>query len=81
MNRFDELIKNDTGYSTKSFVLILAAVLVFVIVIGFMGLLYIDMLNTGKRIESDMLGMASIVSAIAGALGYLYYNKVKGERR
>ena len=81
MNRFDKLVTNNTQYSSKSFVLVLAAMLVCVIVIGFMGLLYIDMLNPNLKIESNMTEMAAIVTAIVAALGYLYYSKVKSEKQ
>lgn len=81
MERLDKLITNDTGYSTKSFVLILGAISVFLTNISFIVLLFVDLFNPGYRIESNMLEMGAVIGALDVLLGWLYISKVKSEKK
>jgi hypothetical protein len=80
MKRIDNLIKNDTGYSSKNFALLLGIITVFVVSIGFMALLFIDMLCPDKSIKTDMYAMAALIGAIDVLVGWLFYQKVKSEK-
>lgn len=80
MNRFDKLVTNDTGYSSKSFTLVVSAILVVLIVVNVLGILWYDLTVKGAKIESDMYALGGLVSAVSAVLGYLYYQKVRSER-
>lgn len=80
INFFKLLIKNNTGVSMKNFILFLGGILAFISIISFIVLLYLDFFYTDKTLSINLLTYASVITAIEGILGLLFYLKVKSEK-
>lgn len=80
MKRIDNLIRNNTGYSMKNFILFVGGLLTAVSVIAFIGLLYFDFFYPNNTISINMITYAGVITAIEGLLALLFYLKVKSEK-
>jgi len=76
---FKLLIKNNTGISSKSFVMILSAITGTIFIFSMLFLLFVDMFSD-RQINSDMFGIAAIITAIGTFIGTVFWAKVRSER-
>lgn len=74
------LIRNNTGYSMKNFILFIGALLTIFSIISFIVLLYLDFWFTDKYLSINLLYYASVITAVEGILGLLLYLKIKSEQ-
>ena len=79
INRFDSLITNNTGYSSKSFTLVLATILILLISLNILAMMWVDLLIPEAKIDTDLYALAGLIGALGGLLGYLYHQKVRSE--
>jgi competence protein ComGC len=78
MSFIRDLIKQNTGVSSKSFTLVSAIFIASISILSFIVMLFIDLL-TDKSIQSDMYGMSAVITALGGLVGAAFYAKVKSE--
>jgi len=76
---FGSLIKSNTGVSSKSFVLVISALLGSLFILEIMFILIVD-LFTDLTIDSDLMGLTAVIGAIGSFIGAVFYFKVKSEK-
>lgn len=76
----DKLITKNTGTSSNAFALVLASVAAFFSLISFIIILFID-LFTEYKIDSDLYGLAAVITAIGGLFGVAFYGKTQSDKQ
>lgn len=74
-----QLVKNNTGVSSKSFALVIGIIVGSLAIISFLVILFVDLFSD-YQINTDLFGLAGIISAIATLISLLYWGKVRSER-
>ena len=80
MPYWKQLFTNNTGKSSKTFALVYFAIVGGIAIICFPVMLFIDLFNPNLKIESDLYGIAAVITAIATLIGVVFLGKVKGEK-
>ena len=80
INYFDLLMQNNTGKSSKSFALVMAVVVGSLAIISFLVMLFVDLFST-YEINTDLVGLAGIITALGGLITAIFWGKVRSERR
>ncbi|MFK5855232.1 MAG: hypothetical protein QM503_03810 [Bacteroidota bacterium] len=73
-----KLTTKNTGVSSRTFALIVVIILGVLIILSFMVILFVD-LFTDLKIDTDMFGLAAIITAVGGLIGVVFWGKVKGD--
>ena len=74
-----DLVTNNTGVSSKTFTLVMSVMLVFFIIINFLALLWVDLLIPEYKIETDLIGLAGMITPLGALLGWMYREKRKSD--
>lgn len=79
MGYWTNLLNNNTGTSSKTFALVLSAI-AGSFTLGVVALILLVDLFTDKKIETDLLGIAGVITAIATLVGATFIGKVQSEK-
>ena len=79
MGYWKDLLRSNTGVSSKTFVMVLAAI-AGVFTLGVVVFILIVDLFTDKQIKTDLFGIAAVITAIATLIGASIYGKVSSEK-
>jgi len=72
------LITSNTGISSKNFALVIASIVGGITTLSFILMLFIDLFST-YTIDSDLLGLAAVITAVGGLCAAVFFGKVKAE--
>lgn len=76
---FGRLVRNNTGVSSKSFLVVVTTIVSMIILLTLCTVLVFDVVNDGE-VTMDMAGMAEVIAAVVGLLTSAGACKVIGER-
>ena len=76
---FGRLVRNNTGVSSKSFLVVVTTVVSMIILLTLCTVLVFDVAKDGE-VTMDMSGMAEVIGAVVGLLTAAGACKVFGER-
>ena len=71
---FRNLIKSNTGYNSKTFIMLLGVIITFILELSLIPLFYIAALN---GLIVNWLGIAAVITSIATLAGVVIWGKVK----
>lgn len=74
---FKKLVKNNNGYSSKTFVMLWG---ILIITIWSFFLMFIIYLSVVKKFEIQWVGISTLIGALATLALAVIYGKVKGEQ-
>lgn len=74
--RFTDIIKNNSGYSSKTFVSVLSTITSCVGVIAIVGYLTVEGIVNGG-IKTDLMGVASVILSLGAFMAAGVYGKIK----
>jgi len=80
INYMKGLIRNNSGTSSKSFALVMASIVGSFAIISFIVMLFVDLFSS-YEINTDLVGLAGIITALGGLISLIFWGKVRSERR
>ena len=80
INYMKSLIENNTGTSSKSFALVMASIVGSFAIVSFIVMLFVDLFSS-YEINTNLMGLAAIITAISGLITAIFWGKVRSERR
>lgn len=74
MNFLTKLIKNNTGYNSKTFIMLIGVLMTFIMYVALVPLIYISVLN---GLTVPWYGIATTITSISTFAGIVIWGKVK----